>query len=55
MKIKIEIKNGKISSYYGLFTQKERELINEAFEVKYAFKKPRNKIEYLEVRKLDNE
>ena len=55
MKVKIEIKNGKIRSYYGMFIQKERDLINEAFEVKYTFKTPRDKIEYLEVRKLDNE
>lgn len=52
MKVKIEIKDGKIRSYYGMFTQKERDLINEAFRIKYTFTKPRNKIEYIEVRKL---
>lgn len=52
MKVKIEIKDSKIRSYYGMFTQKERDLINEAFRIKYTFTRPKDKTEWLEVRKL---
>jgi hypothetical protein len=54
MKVKIEIKNGKVRSYYGIFIKRERDLIDEAFNIKYSFKKPKDGTEYLEVRKLNN-